>query len=74
MHILSLQLKKADFNHYDYIFGMDHENIADIKDMAPKAYTANIELFGSYDPEKELLIRDPYYVSILLSLYLSFIL
>ncbi|XP_063871721.1 low molecular weight phosphotyrosine protein phosphatase-like isoform X2 [Scylla paramamosain] len=57
------QLKKTDFNHYDYIFGMDHENISDIKDMAPKTYTASIELFGSYDPQKELLIRDPYYVS-----------
>lgn len=55
------QLKKADFSHYDYIFGMDHDNISDIKDMAPKTYTARIELFGSYDPQKELLIRDPYY-------------
>jgi len=54
-------LKKEDFTHYDYIFGMDHENIKDIKARAPKSYTAKVELFGSYDPKKELIIRDPYY-------------
>lgn len=43
---------------------MDHENISDIEDMGPATYTAKIELFGSYDPKKELIIRDPYYVSI----------
>ncbi|KAG7160089.1 Low molecular weight phosphotyrosine protein phosphatase-like, partial [Homarus americanus] len=57
------QLTKADFVHYDYIFGMDHDNISDIKARAPKTYTARIELFGSYDLKKELIIRDPYYVS-----------
>ncbi|XP_047475461.1 low molecular weight phosphotyrosine protein phosphatase-like [Penaeus chinensis] len=55
------QLTKEDFNQFDYIFGMDHENISDIKARAPKTYTAKIELFGAYDPKKELLIRDPYY-------------
>ncbi|XP_042237825.1 low molecular weight phosphotyrosine protein phosphatase-like [Homarus americanus] len=55
------QLTKADFVHYDYIFGMDHDNISDIKARAPKTYTARIELFGSYDLKKELIIRDPYY-------------
>ncbi|XP_064107759.1 low molecular weight phosphotyrosine protein phosphatase-like isoform X2 [Macrobrachium nipponense] len=55
------QIKKGDFTHYDYIFGMDHENISDIKDAGPKSYTAKIELFGSYDPKGELIIRDPYY-------------
>lgn len=62
--LLTLQLTKEDFNHYDYIFGMDHGNISDIKARAPKTYTAKIELFGSYDPKKELIIRDPYYVSL----------
>lgn len=26
---------------------------------------AKIELLGSYDPEKQLIIKDPYYVSLL---------
>ncbi|KAK7072955.1 phosphatase activity protein [Halocaridina rubra] len=55
------KIKKKDYANFDYIFGMDHENIADIKDGAPKSYTARIELFGTYDPMKELIIRDPYY-------------
>ncbi|XP_076032027.1 low molecular weight phosphotyrosine protein phosphatase 1-like [Oratosquilla oratoria] len=55
------QVKKADFTHYDYIFGMDHDNIDDLKDLCPSNGTAKIEMFGSYDPKKELIIRDPYY-------------
>ena len=26
-------------------------------------YSAKIELLGSYDPQKQLIIKDPYYVS-----------
>lgn len=42
---------------------MDEKNISDLKGLAPKDSKAKLELFGSYDPEKELIIRDPYYVS-----------
>lgn len=62
-HCQLQQLKKSDFAEFDYIIGMDHENISDIKARAPKTHNATVELFGSYDPEKELIIRDPYYVS-----------
>ncbi|XP_050740129.1 low molecular weight phosphotyrosine protein phosphatase-like [Eriocheir sinensis] len=55
------QLKRADFNHFDYIFGMDNENISDIEALSPATYKAKVELFGIYDPKKQLLIRDPYY-------------
>lgn len=29
-----------------------------------KNHKAKIELLGSYDPQKQLIIQDPYYVSI----------
>ena len=32
--------------------------------LRPKDATAEVKLLGSYDPQKELIIEDPYYVSI----------
>ena len=55
-------MKKSDFLKYDYIFGMDHENIDDLKSIEPTETCAKIELLGSYDPNGELIIEDPYYV------------
>ncbi|XP_053680638.1 low molecular weight phosphotyrosine protein phosphatase 1-like [Anopheles nili] len=58
------QIKKDDFEHYDYIFGMDEENIDDLKQRAPKASVgkAKILLLGDFDPEQPgAIIRDPYY-------------
>ena len=43
---------------------MDDSNISELKDLAPSNSTAKIELLGKYDPEGELIIRDPYYVSL----------
>ena len=56
------QITKADFKKYDFIFGMDDENIGDLKNVAPKDATAKILLLGDFDPENERIIRDPYYV------------
>ncbi|XP_022256075.1 low molecular weight phosphotyrosine protein phosphatase-like isoform X2 [Limulus polyphemus] len=50
-----------DFNNFDYVFGMDENNINDLKEIAPRSYTAKLELLGKYDPEGELIIEDPYY-------------
>jgi len=57
------QLTRDDFNKFHYIFGMDENNIEDIKSVAPKSHSATIELLGRYDPEGQLIIRDPYYDS-----------
>lgn len=56
------QIKKEDFKKFDYIFGMDDENIDDLKGLCPKDGTAQILLFGDFDPEGYRIIRDPYYV------------
>lgn len=56
------QIKAVDFKNYDYIFGMDDENIDDLNGMFPKDGTAKILLLGDFDPEGERIIRDPYYV------------
>lgn len=57
------QINKEDFKKFDYIFGMDDENIDDLKGLCPKDGSAQILLFGDYDPEGDRIIRDPYYVS-----------
>ncbi|KAG8177934.1 hypothetical protein JTE90_000797 [Oedothorax gibbosus] len=54
-------VRAEDFTKFDYIFGMDENNISDLKDLAPKHYTAKIELLGDYDPQGPCIIRDPYY-------------
>ena len=55
-------LTKEDFIKFEYIFGMDHENISDINQVKPKNATAKVELLGSYDPEGQIIIEDPYYM------------
>jgi len=55
------QVKKSDFAEFDYIFGMDDDNMDDLRRLAPVGSKAKIELLGSYDPQGQRLIRDPYY-------------
>lgn len=59
----ALQITKEDFTKFDFIFGMDDENMADLKRLAPKGSHAKCLLLGEFDPNKERIIRDPYYVS-----------
>lgn len=55
------QITADDFRKFDYIFGMDKENIKALKQKAPPNSKATIDLLGSYDPEGKLIIHDPYY-------------
>merc|ERR1711879_1028636 len=47
------QICPDDFKTFEFIFGMDHDNIEDIKEVAPKDSTAKILLLGSFDPKKD---------------------
>ncbi|RXM31405.1 Low molecular weight phosphotyrosine protein phosphatase [Acipenser ruthenus] len=57
------QVTKDDFATFDYILCMDESNLRDLKKKASqvKNCKAKIELLGSYDPQKQLIIQDPYY-------------
>lgn len=57
------QIKASDFTTFDYIFGMDNENMSDLKEEAPANATAQVKLLSDFDVEREGIIRDPYYVS-----------
>lgn len=54
-------ITEDDFYNFDWIFGMDDQNIADLNQRKPTNATAKIELLGKYDPNGETIIRDPYY-------------
>ncbi|XP_011300606.1 low molecular weight phosphotyrosine protein phosphatase-like isoform X3 [Fopius arisanus] len=56
-------ITEDDFNKFDWIFGMDRQNITALEEMQPVGSKAKIELLGYYDPKGETLIRDPYYDS-----------
>lgn len=56
------QIKQSDFNHYDYILGMDEENMYDLKRLAPNGSRAKLLMLGDFDTEVPgKIIRDPYY-------------
>ncbi|XP_017888238.2 low molecular weight phosphotyrosine protein phosphatase-like, partial [Ceratina calcarata] len=55
-------ITEEDFTKFDWIFGMDNNNIQELNNMKPSNSTAKIELLGKYDPQGETIIRDPYYV------------
>lgn len=56
------QIAHEDFNKFDYIFGMDEENISDLQSQASQGSKTTILLLGDFDPQGERIIRDPYYV------------
>ncbi|XP_017776790.1 PREDICTED: low molecular weight phosphotyrosine protein phosphatase-like [Nicrophorus vespilloides] len=57
------QIHPNDFVEYDYIFGMDLNNISALNSEAKdvKNSKAKILLLGDSDPQGERIIRDPYY-------------
>lgn len=60
---LLFQIQEEDFHEFDYIFGMDENNVSNLKGQAPQESKAKVLLLGDFDPEGERIIRDPYYVS-----------
>ncbi|CAB3409958.1 unnamed protein product [Caenorhabditis bovis] len=54
------------FKDFDYVFGMDDENLNDLKNVRDKAGSeakAVLGLLGEYDPEGVREVPDPYYHS-----------
>uniref|UniRef100_A0A1A7Y060 Low molecular weight phosphotyrosine protein phosphatase n=1 Tax=Iconisemion striatum TaxID=60296 RepID=A0A1A7Y060_9TELE len=65
MRHVARQVTKEDFTSFDYILCMDESNLSDLKRKAKsvKNTKAAVELLGKYDPQKQLIINDPYYGS-----------
>lgn len=69
--LIFLQIVEADFHKFDYIFGMDYSNIEELNDMAPKGCKAKVEMLGKYDYDRPDIIKDPYFVSLMLFKFLD---
>ena len=63
MSHVARQVTKEDFATFDYILCMDESNLRDMnrKSNQVKNCRAKIKLLGNYDPQKQLIIEDPYY-------------
>lgn len=60
-HMFSKQIKEEDFQTFDYIIGMDHQNLAYLKRHAGK-HQHKVFLLRDIDPNtKGEIIPDPYY-------------
>ena len=51
------QVRPADFDAFDLILGMDHDNVADLEHLRPPGTRAEIRLFHPAGHE----VPDPYY-------------
>jgi len=58
------QVTSGDFTRFDFIFGLDEENISDLQSIAKYAAekTAKLDLLGAYDPKGQKNVLDPYYI------------
>ncbi|XP_053142065.1 low molecular weight phosphotyrosine protein phosphatase isoform X1 [Hemicordylus capensis] len=63
MNHIARQVTQDDFVTFDYMLCMDESNLRDLqrKSKQVKNCTAKIELLGTYDPQNQRIIEDPYY-------------
>lgn len=54
-------VKAEDFSRFEFVLGMDHENISELQEIQPRGSSAHLALLGSYDKQREEdEIEDPY--------------
>jgi protein-tyrosine phosphatase len=52
---------EQDFEKYDYILGMDRENVANLLEVCPAEFQHKVALFLSFSQSEEQEVPDPYY-------------
>ncbi|XP_017849704.1 low molecular weight phosphotyrosine protein phosphatase 1 [Drosophila busckii] len=56
------QITKKDFQDFDYIFGMDEDNMKELRRLSPQGSKAELLMLGDFGLDKsERIIEDPYY-------------
>lgn len=50
-----------DFEKFDYIFAMDHENLHNLQSICPSRLQSKLSLFLSFSDLNEEEVPDPYY-------------
>jgi protein-tyrosine phosphatase len=52
---------EQDFEKYDYILGMDNENVTNLLEICPEEFQHKVALFLSFSESEEQEVPDPYY-------------
>lgn len=52
---------EQDFEKFDYILGMDNENVANLLAICPREYQHKVALFLSFSQSEDQEVPDPYY-------------
>jgi protein-tyrosine phosphatase len=56
------QVSRADFQRFDFVLAMDHDNLRELEAICPRNSRAQLRLFLSFAPETGRLdVPDPYY-------------
>jgi protein-tyrosine phosphatase len=50
-----------DFEKFDYILGMDNENVINLLEACPEEFRHKVSLFLSFSQSEEQQVPDPYY-------------
>lgn len=58
---ISRPLGEFDFENFDLILVMDHDNLATTKAYAPESYHHKVHLFMEYSLGENTAVPDPYY-------------
>lgn len=60
-HLVSRQITLQDFEYFDYIIGMDQNNIEHLMALCPPRYQSKISLLLSHDSTVKMIeVGDPY--------------
>lgn len=55
------QVTADDFERFDLVLAMDHNNLADLDALAPEGASARVQLFLDYGQTATEEVPDPYY-------------
>ena len=55
------KVEVEDFERFDFIFAMDHENLRNLQSICPNDYQSKIALFLKFSDLNEDEVPDPYY-------------
>ncbi|WP_104202354.1 low molecular weight protein-tyrosine-phosphatase [Billgrantia saliphila] len=55
------QLSNEDFQRFDYLLAMDHDNLAVLKRQCPSGCRAHVGLFLDFAGHQDRPVPDPYY-------------
>lgn len=62
LHSRARRFVSGDIDYFDLILAMDHENLANIKKLAPRnaGHLDHVMMLRAFDPEEEGEVPDPY--------------